>query len=678
MSTTSSGISVGGLVSGIDTNSLVDQLTSLEQQKVAAVTKKQNQAQLRLSALGSLQSQLTTLSSKASSLSKLDSFSLFKSTSSDESIATIDGSGEGLQGNIGVNVRQLATSWKVASKAMTDSISSVAASGTLSLSKSAAALKTDSSKTTVDITIAEGDTLKDIASKINAASGAGMTATIVNFGTGDTRLMLNGVDEGGSSFSITENAEGTVMSALGLNTSGTSTATSDFNLRLAAGGPAIGTSTLGSLYTGIGANNIAADDSISFSWTQNGSASTDTISAATFSKASLADVTVDEITAYMTTAMGAGVSVSLDPSGRMIATDTTGGNLAFSMEMGEGSAGTLALGSSTSQPTWANVLQQGKDAFYSMNGLSMVSKTNTDTTTLNGATIKLRQVSETTTDQTILTLNRDTAAIQKSVQDFLDSFNSVIKYIDENSTSTVTSTKDENGMTQNKVIPGDLSFDSSVRGIKTQLRTMLTSQVKELAGKTNYDSLASVGITTSKDDGKLTIDQTKFQAALSADFDGLRRLFSNSGWTDNGSATVGGWNDSTKPGTYTVTPSTDTIAGNAGNRIGDILFSQTGDSKGMGVTAPTSITGDVKATFARGVAGQLQSYIKTLTAFDGAYKSNTNSVSKQIADYTKDATKVQDRVDTYRKNLVAQFSAMETAMMKIKNQSSAFMAQIGG
>jgi len=662
----------------MDTNTMVDQLTSLEQQKVTAVTKKQNQAQTRLSALGSLQSQLSTLSSKANSLSKLDSFSLFKSTSSDETIATIEGSGEGLQGNIGVNVRQLATSWKVASKAMTDSISSVGAAGTLSLSKSAAALKVDSSSTKVDITIAEGDTLKDIAAKINAASGAGMTATIVNFGTGDTRLMLNGVDEGGTSFSITESEGGTVMDKLGLSKSTTSTSVSDFNLRLAGGGPAIGTSTLGTLYTGIGANNIAADDTITFSWTQNGSASTDTISAATFSKASLADVTVDEITSYMNTAMGAGASVSLDSSGRMIATDTTGGNLSFSMEMGEGATGTLALGSSTSQPTWANVLQQGKDAFYSMNGLSMVSKTNNDTTTLNGATIKLRQVSETTTDQTILTLNRDSAGIQKNVQDFLDSFNSVIKYINDNTTSTVTSSKDENGMTQNKVIPGDLSFDSSVSGIKSQLRTMMTTPVKGLSGKTNYDSLASVGITTSKEDGKLTIDQTKFQAALSADFDGVRRLFANSGWTDNGAATVGGWSDATKPGTYTLTPSTDTFAGNAGNRIGDILFSQTGDSKGMGVTAAASITGDVKATFARGVAGQLQSYIKTLTAFDGSFKSNTKAVSKQIADYTKDATKVQDRVDTYRKNLVAQFSAMESAMMKIKNQSSAFMAQIGG
>jgi len=671
-------MSIGGLVSGMDTNNLVDQLTALEQQKVTAVTKKQTQAQTRLSALGNLKSQLTTLSSKANSLSKLDSFSLFKATSSDETIATIDGSGEGLQGNIGVNVRQLATSWKVASKAMPDSISALGAAGTLTLSKSAAALKVDSSTTTVDIKIAEGDTLKDIASKINAASGAGMTATIVNFGTGDTRLMLNGVDEGGPSFSITESEGGTVMSKLGLNTSGTTTTISDFNLRLTTGGPATSATTLGSLYTGIGTNNIAADDSISFSWTKAGSASTDSMSASNFGKASLADVTVGELATYMSTAMGTDVSVSLDASGRFVATDASGGSFEFSMEMGEGSTGTLGLGSSKTQPTWANVMQQGKDAFYTMNGLSMVSKTNTDTTTLNGATIKLRQVSDTTTDQTILTLNRDTAGIQKNVQDFLDSFNSVISFITENTTSTVSSTKDANGMTQNKVTPGDLSFDSSVSGIKTQLRTMFTSPVKELAGKTNYDSLASVGITTSKDDGKLTIDQTKFQAALAADFDGVRRLFANSGWTDNGNATVGGWSDATKPGTYTITPSTDTFAGNAGNRIGDILFSQTGDSKGMGVTAATSITGDVKATFARGVAGQLQSYIKTLTAFDGAYKSNTDAVSKQIADYTKDASKVQDRVDAYRKNLVAQFSAMESAMLKIKNQSSAFLAQIGG
>jgi flagellar hook-associated protein 2 len=205
---------------------------------------------------------------------------------------------------------------------------------------------------------------------------------------------------------------------------------------------------------------------------------------------------------------------------------------------------------------------------------------------------------------------------------------------------------------------------------------MITGQVDELTGKTNYTSLASIGITTDSDTGDLTIDDDLFEEALSSDFDGVRRLFANSGWTDNSSAVVGGWTDSTQSGTYVLNPSTDVVDGKSGNRVGDILFSTSGNSTGLGVTVPTSVTGDVSVTFCRGVAGQIQQYISTLTSYDGAYASNKKSVQQQIDDYSEQADRVQTRVDTYRKNLVAQFSAMENAMLKIKNQSSAFLSQI--
>lgn len=687
---TSTGISVGGLVSGLDTNSIIDQLSALEQQKVTAVTKKQTQSQLRLSALGTLQSKLSALASKARGLYKLDNFSMFKATSSDDKTATITGTGEGLQGNVGVNVRQLASSWKVASKAMTDSVTATGGAGKLTLSRSAAAIKTDPTKTTVDITITATDSLKDIASKINAASGAGMTATIVNFGSGDTRLMLNGVDQGSDGFSITEAGGGTVLSTLGLKSSA-SRQVSDFGLRLATGGPATSASTLGSLYTGIGANNIASGDKIKLSYSVDGVAQPDIIAGAAdmvLAKTDLRQVTVAELGSWMSTALntaynddhggsGGDYQVSTNSSGELVATSATGKTVTFSLAMNTGSAGTLQLGGSTSRTAWANELQTGQNAFYTMNGLSMSSDTNADSTTLNGATINLYKVSEDTTTEVQLGLTRDGDGIQKKVQEFLDAFNDAMKYIDEKSKTTVESTKDSNGQSKNTVTRGELATDSSVRTIKTQLRTMLTSEVKELVGKTAYTSLASVGITTDKDSGGLTIDKDKFQAALTADFDGVRRLFSNSGWTDNGAATVGGWTDDTKAGTYVLNPSTDVIAGSPGNRIGDILFSRTGNSKGLGVTAPTSIAGNVTATFSRGVAGQLSQYISQLTSFDGTYKSNKDSVQRQIDDFGKQADSVQDRVDAYRKTLSAQFSAMENAMLRIKNQSSAFLAQLG-
>lgn len=662
---------------------MVEQLVALEQSKVTAVKKKQDQTELRLSALGTLQGMLSTLATNAKNLSKLTGFSKFTSSSSDEKVATISGTDEGLEGSVGVNVRQLATSMKVASKGFADSTVARAASGTLTLSKSAAAIKTDPSKTTVDITIGASDSLKDIAAKINAASGSGVTASIMNFGNGDIRLMLNGADQGADGFSITEGSGGNVLSTLGL-TDAKTRQTSDFDLRLATGGAATGASTLGSLYTGIGANNLAAGDKIDLTFSVNGGAnSTVQFSAASVGKTSLKDVTVDELTGWMNTQMGgaaAGFSTTLDGSGRIVATNTgtPAKTVDFSLAMGAGSTGTLKLGESSSATSWANVLQEGRNAFYMLNGQSVSSKSNEDSTTLVGATIKLNQVSETTTSEVSLTLEKDVDGIKATIQTFLDSFNKITDYIDEKTKTTVESKAGENGISTNTVIRGDLAADSSASRIKQQLRDMITSEVKGLEGKTNYTSLASIGITTDSDTGDLTIDDDKFKNALNSDFDGVRRLFANSGWTDNSAASVGGWSESTKAGTYVLSPSTDVVDGKPGNRIGDILFSQSGDSTGLGVTAPTSIAGNVSATFVRGVAGQLQQYIATLTAFDGAFNTNKKTVQQQIDDYSKQADRVQTRVDSYRKNLVAQFSAMENAMLKIKNQSSAFLAQIGG
>ena len=674
-------------MSGIDTNSLLDQLVAVEQQKVTAIQTKQSNAQVALTNVGTVQSMLSTLSSKATAVSKTTSFDLFKSTSSNSAVATITGTGEGVQGNIDVNVQQMASSWKIASSAQSSSVTGLNLSGTLHLSKSAAALKADNSTSTVDVTIAAGDTLKDIATKINAAGGAGVNATVVTFGTGDVRLMLNSADTGSDSFSITESGGGTVLSGLGLKSS-SSRETSAFQLRQAAGGAATSTTTLGQLYTGIGANNVASGDTLSLSWTNGGAsgsvaaATADAIIGGGSSGASMKDVTVAQLTAWMKTSMGV-TDVSVDSSGKIVATNSNGNAITFTLGMGAGSTGTIPLGGSKDSTSWTNILQQGQDAFYTMDGLSVATSTNSDSTTLAGATLNLVGVSRDssgnpTTATTTLSLEKDTDGIQQKVQDLLDSYNALQDYIKQETTSTVQSKKDSNGTSMNQVTPGSLSYDTAVTSLANQLRTLMTSPIAQLSGKTQYTSLASVGITTDKDSGHLTIDSTKFQAALGADADGVSRLFANSGWTTNGTATVGGWTNNTKSGTYTIDPTADTVDGVHGNRVGDILFSTSGDSNGLGVTAPTSIGSSFTATFARGIGGLISQFATQASGIDGILTADQSAIQKRISDYGDQATKEQDRVDTYRSNMQAQFTAMETAMQKLKSQNSAFLAQIGG
>lgn len=670
-------ISSAGLVSGIDTNSLTDQLVAIEQQKVTAIQTKQSNAQLALTNIGTVKSMLSTLSTKATALSTMDDFDLFSATSSNSNLATITGTGSGVEGEISVGVQQLASTWKVASSAQASTVTGLNLAGTLHISKSAAAIKADSSTSTVDITITSGNTLQDVADKINAASGTGVTATIVNFGTGDTRLMLNAVDQGSSSFSLTEDTGGTVLSGLGLKSSATREV-SGFQLKQKTGGAATSATTLGSLYTGIGDNNVGSKDTISMSWT-NGTSSGTT----NFAPTDLKSATVSDLTSWMQSTLGGDAQVSVNSSGELVATSATGKTISFTLAMGTksdgsgaASTGTIPLGASKDSTAWANVMQQGQQAFYTMNGLAVSSSSNKDSTTLSGATINLVGVTSSTNPEATLSLERDGSGIQKKVQDMLDSYNALQDYIKQQTTSTVTSKKDSNGTTQNTVTPGILSSDYAVKSLSSQLQTLMTSQVATLAGKTEYTSLASVGIVTDSDSGHLTIDGTKFQAALSADTNGVSRLFANSGWTDNGSATVGGWTKDTQSGTYSFNGSANTVDGSSGNRVGDILFSTGGNSNGLGVTIASSFSGSFNATFARGVGGLIAQFSDSLTSYDGTLATDTTAISKQISDYGTQASDEQTRVDTYRTNLVAQFTAMEQAMQKLKSQSSTFLAQL--
>jgi flagellar hook-associated protein 2 len=69
---------------------------------------------------------------------------------------------------------------------------------------------------------------------------------------------------------------------------------------------------------------------------------------------------------------------------------------------------------------------------------------------------------------------------------------------------------------------GPLLGDSFLRAVESEVRGRMTDRVGSLTG--NYQSLASIGITTAKD-GTLKLDDAKLAAALSADYDGVAAVF---------------------------------------------------------------------------------------------------------------------------------------------------------
>lgn len=174
-------VSVGGLASGLDTQSIISELMQVAQQPLTLLQNQQQTDQVKLSAYASVQSALSDFQSAVDNLTGVGSFDATTSTSSDENILTVSSSGTATLGSHSIVVNALATAESVRSAAFTSSTDEVG-TGTLSIQVG--------SGTPVDVTIdSSNDTLSGIATAINDAN-AGVTAGVLDDGMGNFYLTL--------------------------------------------------------------------------------------------------------------------------------------------------------------------------------------------------------------------------------------------------------------------------------------------------------------------------------------------------------------------------------------------------------------------------------------------------------------------------------------------------------
>lgn len=179
-------ISSPGIGSGMDVNSIVSQLMSLEQRPLQAIATKEAKFQAQLSAYGSLKGALSTFQSTVAALATPSKFSALKASVADATIATVSAAPTASAGTYSMEVQSLAQAQKLKSAAFTD-IGSAIGTGKLTISfgtYDADTFTLNPEKSSVDVTIAAGqNTLTGVRDAINAAK-AGVTAGIVNDGTG--------------------------------------------------------------------------------------------------------------------------------------------------------------------------------------------------------------------------------------------------------------------------------------------------------------------------------------------------------------------------------------------------------------------------------------------------------------------------------------------------------------
>ena len=182
-------ISAPGVGSGLDVNSIVNQLMGIERQPLNRLESSKKDLQVQLSAFGQLNSALTTFQSALGDLKTVDAFEVYKAVSSDESAFTATADSSAAPGFIDIQVVSLAEAHKMGSLAIADTDTT-----TLGGAGDRMTFTVDGSAFTVD---GGGMTLSQLRDAINdAPDNSGVSATIISENSGSHRLVLTAVETG--------------------------------------------------------------------------------------------------------------------------------------------------------------------------------------------------------------------------------------------------------------------------------------------------------------------------------------------------------------------------------------------------------------------------------------------------------------------------------------------------
>ncbi len=192
-------------------------------------------------------------------------------------------------------------------------------------------------------------------------------------------------------------------------------------------------------------------------------------------------------------------------------------------------------------------VQTAQQAVAIIDGISVVSNTNTITDAISGVTLNLTSVNDTISAGTPeagvdpwewaappvyetarMDIQADTGVLKEKVTAFVTAYNDVMEWIlsgyEEFATSTEPSASDsEESADQDAPLLGSvLRGDPTVNSVKRQLQNMLTETIDNSGG---FKILSEIGISSNLD-GTLTQDNTRLDTALENNFDDMVYLLS--------------------------------------------------------------------------------------------------------------------------------------------------------
>jgi flagellar hook-associated protein 2 len=186
--------SIDGLISGLNTTTIIAQLMTIERLPEAQLTNQQTASQTMVSTLQSLNALITTMQTSANAfvpdtITKQSAWTSTTATSSNSALASVVTGTGALPGSATFTVTSVASAGSAVSLGTVGSLTSPVASGPFQLTKGGV---------TSTITVAAGATLTDVVSALNAP-GTGVSATAVQVANGAYRLQLTSTTTGSAS-----------------------------------------------------------------------------------------------------------------------------------------------------------------------------------------------------------------------------------------------------------------------------------------------------------------------------------------------------------------------------------------------------------------------------------------------------------------------------------------------
>lgn len=175
--------------------------------------------------------------------------------------------------------------------------------------------------------------------------------------------------------------------------------------------------------------------------------------------------------------------------------------------------------------------QTAQQAKIKVDGIDVVSNSNTITGVISGVTLNLSAVSPVESagpppvySATRMDITADTDALKEKISAFVSSYNGIMDWIaegyEEDAGVTADTETAETEDSKEESMSYYLRGDSTVNSIKRSLQSILTDVVDNSG---SLQILSQIGISTNKD-GTLNLNNSKLDSALAGNFEGVTKL----------------------------------------------------------------------------------------------------------------------------------------------------------